>query len=48
MKTNWMKMKLKMKRLNDRSGKLRSGLLLWLIGVPLPIILLIYLAKGCV
>ena len=32
----------------ERSGKLRGALLMWLIGIPLPIILLIYLFKGCV
>jgi hypothetical protein len=30
-----------------RSGKARYALLLWLLGVPLPIILLIWLLKGC-
>ena len=34
--------------LRDESGKLRGALLMWLIGIPLPIILLIYLFKGCV
>lgn len=33
---------------NQTSGKVRHGLLLWLIGVPIPIILLIWLFKGCV
>ncbi len=28
-------------------GGLRGGLLLWLIGVPLPLILLFYLLRGC-
>lgn len=31
-----------------QSGKMKTGLLLWLIGVPLPVILLIWLVKGCV
>ena len=30
-----------------RSGKLRSGILLWLLGVPIPVILLIFLLRGC-
>ena len=29
------------------TGKARSALLLWLLGIPLPIILLIWLLKGC-
>lgn len=33
--------------LNPSSGKARTGLLLWLIGVPLPLILIFYLLKGC-
>jgi hypothetical protein len=31
-----------------RAGKARTALLFWLLGVPLPIILVIWLAKGCV
>lgn len=34
-------------RLNTESGKMKSGILLWLLGVPLPIILLIWLLQGC-
>jgi hypothetical protein len=30
------------------SGKARYAILLWLLGVPLPIILLIWMIKGCV
>lgn len=30
-----------------RAGKLRTGCLLWLLGVPIPLILLIFLIKGC-
>ena len=36
------------KNVNDESGKIRTGILLWLIGIPLPVILLFYLFKGCV
>ena len=36
-----------MARLERESGKARTGILLWLIGVPLPLILLFYLFKGC-
>jgi hypothetical protein len=28
-------------------GKARTAILLWLLGVPLPIILIIWLLKGC-
>jgi hypothetical protein len=34
--------------LPTQSGKARTGILLWLLGVPLPIILLIWAIKGCV
>jgi hypothetical protein len=30
-----------------RTGKARTGILLWLLGVPIPIILLIFLIRGC-
>ncbi|HYD01099.1 MAG TPA: hypothetical protein VEB22_07720 [Phycisphaerales bacterium] len=32
----------------SRPGKIGSALLLWLIGVPIPLILLFFLIKGCV
>ena len=35
-----------MRRLHE-SGKARTGCLLWLLGVPLPLILIWYLVKGC-
>ena len=38
----------RMRDLRARAGKARYALLLWLLGVPLPIILLIWLVKGCV
>lgn len=31
----------------ERSGKARTGILLWLLGIPLPLILIFYLLKGC-
>ena len=38
----------RMRNLRARAGKARYALLLWLLGIPLPIILLIWLVKGCV
>ena len=35
-------------RSTKESGKLGTGILLWLIGVPLPLILLFFLFRGCV
>jgi hypothetical protein len=34
-------------RMHRQTGKARTALLLWLIGVPLPIILIIWAVKGC-
>jgi hypothetical protein len=34
-------------RLRVQSGKVRTGCLLWLLGVPLPVILLIWAIRGC-
>lgn len=31
-----------------RRGGIKGGLLLWLLGVPIPLILLFFLIKGCV
>jgi hypothetical protein len=39
--------KLAISRTNWREGKLRTGILLWLLGIPLPVILLIWAIKGC-
>lgn len=37
-----------MRSLDDRAqGKARTAALLWLIGIPLPLILLFFLFKGC-
>ena len=30
-----------------QAGKARTGILLWLLGVPLPVILIIWMVKGC-
>lgn len=35
------------RRPNTESGKVKTGIILWLLGVPLPIILLIWLLQGC-
>ncbi len=35
-------------RLGSRSGKVRGGILLWALGVPIPLILLFLLFRGCV
>jgi hypothetical protein len=32
----------------SRPGKIRHALLLWLLGVPIPLILVILLIRGCV
>jgi len=32
---------------NTRSGRVGLPLLLWLIGVPLPIVLIVFLVRGC-
>lgn len=32
----------------SRPGKVRHGILLWLLGVPIPLILLFFLIRGCV
>ena len=31
----------------DRSGKIKYGILAWLIGLPLPIILIAFFMGGC-
>ncbi len=31
-----------------RPGKARYAILLWLLGIPIPIIIVIFLIKGCV
>lgn len=35
------------KKLRNRQGGLTADLILWLLGVPLPIIILISLLRGC-
>ncbi|MBC7771032.1 MAG: hypothetical protein H7210_00920 [Pyrinomonadaceae bacterium] len=32
----------------SRSGKMRPMILLWALGIPIPIILVIFLVRGCV
>lgn len=32
----------------SRPGKIKGALLMWLLGVPIPLILLFFLIKGCV
>ena len=34
--------------ISGTAGKARYAILMWLLGVPLPIILLIWMVKGCV
>jgi hypothetical protein len=35
------------KHVQAESGKARTAILLWLLGIPLPVILLIFLLRGC-
>jgi hypothetical protein len=42
-----MRTKLYASRKKWQEGKLRTGILLWLLGIPLPVILLIWAIKGC-
>lgn len=35
-------------RIPSRAGKARTAILLWLLGVPIPLILLFFLIKSCV
>jgi hypothetical protein len=35
-----------MRNLTDRSGKI-GYILLWLLGIPIPILLIIFLLRGC-
>jgi hypothetical protein len=36
-----------MEKLKDRAGRVRPMILLWALGVPIPLILLILLIRGC-
>ena len=36
-----------MARRAAEAGRARTGILLWLLGVPIPIIIIIYLLRGC-
>lgn len=35
------------KQFNDRAGKIKYALLGWLIGLPLPIVLILLFVRGC-
>lgn len=35
-------------RSSTKNGKVGTGILLWLLGIPLPLILLFFLFRGCV
>jgi hypothetical protein len=35
------------KRENPESGKVRPAILLWALGVPIPIVILVLLFRGC-
>ena len=43
-----MKSRTPARSLRARMGKIRTGVLLWALGVPIPILLLLWLFKGCV
>ena len=34
--------------MSSKAGKVRTGVLLWALGVPIPLILLFWLMRGCV
>jgi hypothetical protein len=34
-------------KMNNRRGSIGGGVLLWMLGVPLPVILLISMMRGC-
>ncbi len=36
-----------MSMLREEAGKVKTAALLWLIGVPLPIVLIVALLRGC-
>ena len=36
-----------LKKLNNEKGGIGGGVLLWMLGVPLPVILLISMMRGC-
>ncbi len=33
--------------LSNRSGKIKYGILAWLIGLPLPIVIILLFVRGC-
>ena len=34
-------------RIKDRAGKVKYGILAWLVGLPLPIVVLLMFYRGC-
>jgi hypothetical protein len=40
-------MKLRLSKAREEAGKVKTGLLLWALGVPLPIVLIVVLMRGC-
>jgi hypothetical protein len=36
-----------LEKINNERGSIGSGVLLWMLGVPLPVILLISMMRGC-
>jgi hypothetical protein len=42
-----MATKMKATKLKERAGKIKYGILGWLIGLPLPIVLLLLFYRGC-
>lgn len=38
---------IKFNRLKQRSGKIKYGCLAWMIGLPLPIVIILLFYKGC-
>ena len=35
------------RKIQERSGKIMYGILAWLVGLPLPIVLILMFYKGC-
>jgi hypothetical protein len=35
------------RRINERAGKIKYGIFAWLIGLPLPIVLILMFYNGC-
>lgn len=43
-----MKLMTPIRSIESRAGKMRPMILLWALGIPIPIILLLLLFRGCV